>query len=300
MVNPGRPSVAGRHGWRHGDLVPAMRRTDPARGPRRRLHRAPWRPVPRRPRSEPANASSRREVVDGERRAPQRLRPPSGGAIGTSYTRCGRQTSSAALAARRTQEGGIESARVVIGLEGLRRLAGGDAPARRTESPRPGRHPRLADVGTGADDGHQPAGAHARQRAPAPVRRPDAGRDAAGQRVASSRLTSSSLCAADSVTRSRLVPTGTVGGRMAGTHRPSLEQRRRRVERRLLAPSTIGTIGLGCPAARVRPPRPGRSGRRGGPSGRRLRRSARSGVRRAPPRRRPAWARSRRCRGGPG
>ena len=40
------------------------------------------------------------------------------------------------------------------------------------------------------------------------------------QRAAISRATSSSRCSLHSVTRSRLVPRGTVGGRMASTHNP--------------------------------------------------------------------------------
>ena len=62
--------------------------------------------------------------------------------------------------------------------------------------------------------------------------------DGRGQDSASAcnnRLTLSSLCAADSVTRRRLVPTGTVGGRMAGTHSPSSSSAAEADERGLLA-----------------------------------------------------------------
>ena len=61
------------------------------------------------------------------------------------------------------------------------------------------------------------------------------------------RLTSSSLCAADSVTRRRLVPTGTVGGRMAGTHRPSWSSAADALSAACSLPRTTGMIGLGCP-----------------------------------------------------
>ena len=74
----------------------------------------------------------------------------------------------------------------------------------------------------------------------------DSGSGQAGQRV-NNRLTSSSVCAADSVTRRRLVPTGTVGGRMAGTHRPSSSSAADASSAACSLPSTTGMIGLGCP-----------------------------------------------------
>ena len=176
--------------------------------------------------------------------------------------------------------------------------------------------PRLADIGAGADDGHHsgrphdrqptgssaPAAPHPRTRtgsrtAPAPATVPAPNRPSAS----TSRPTSSSPCAADSVTRSRLVPTGTVGGRMAGTHRP-LAAAQPTLERGLLAArGSTGTIGLGWPGrceARLRQPvdQGGEAARQGstfvgaqdpesGEGGR--------GVGRAS-------ARSRRCTSGPG
>ena len=51
--------------------------------------------------------------------------------------------------------------------------------------------------------------------------------------------------AADSVTRSRLVPAGTVGGRMAGTQKPSARSAADASRARISLPRTTGMIGLG-------------------------------------------------------
>ena len=169
-----------------------------------------------------------------------------GGAIGISYQRCGGQTFFGGLAGGGAEDGRIEAGGVVVGLEGLCGLAGGHRrPAARRSVRRRGGNPRLPDVGPGADDGNQ-RGAGARAvRARGGARGAGTGRQRPAR--ASNRLTSSSLCAADNVTRRRLVPTGTVGGRMAGTHRPSWSSAADALSAACSLPSTTGMIGLGCP-----------------------------------------------------
>ena len=67
------------------------------------------------------------------------------------------------LAGGRTEHGRIEAGGVVVGLEGLRRLAGGDAQARRAEVRQEARgNPCLPNIGPRADDGNHAARAHAR------------------------------------------------------------------------------------------------------------------------------------------
>ena len=75
-----------------------------------------------------------------------------------------------------------------------------------------------------------------------------------GARAATSWLTWSSVCAAETVTRNRLVPAGTVGGRMAGTHRPSASSAAEASRARCSVPRITGMIGLeGCPRLSVGP-----------------------------------------------
>ena len=219
-----------------------------------------------------------------------------GGAIAVSYQRWGGQTCSGSSVGGGAEDGRIAAGGVVIGIERLRRLAGGHLQARRAQlRQETGGHPCLPDIGPRADDGDHPAGAHAGQSAAGVA----AGRGNSAS-AWSNRLTSSSLCAADRVTRRRLVPTGTVGGRMAGTHKPSSSSAADAESAACSLPSTTGMIGLGCPGG-AKPASATRSiRRRGGPSGRRLRRNAGPRARRGPPRRRPAWARWRRCTSGPG
>jgi len=66
------------------------------------------------------------------------------------------------------------------------------------------------------------------------------------------RSTSSSVCSLDNVTRTRLVPFGTVGGRMAGAKSPSSRNRSAAVNAACSDPNTIGMIGE-SPAGRSRP-----------------------------------------------
>ncbi len=157
-----------------------------------------------------------------------------GGAIGASYQRCGGQTSSggspvaAPSTAASRPAGSSSGSKDCAGLRAATRKPAARSSVRR----RAATHvfPISVPVPTTATTrrGRTPvSGLRARCRRGVGV--------ASRASACNNRLTSSSLCAADSVTRSRLVPTGTVGGRMAGTHRPSCEQRRRRVERRLLA-----------------------------------------------------------------
>ena len=56
-----------------------------------------------------------------------------GGAIGTSYQRCIGQTDSGGSPLAAPSTAASRVGRIVAGLEGLRRLAGGDAQARRAE-----------------------------------------------------------------------------------------------------------------------------------------------------------------------
>ena len=185
-------------------------------------------------------------MVNGGR---PRLSAAIGGAMATSYQRCGGQTSSgdsplAAPSTAASTTGGI-----VARIEGLRRLAGGDAQARRAEAaPGDARQPMSCRRRCRADHGNEAAGAHPSQRAPGPAwRRGLADGRGAAPSACSSRVTSSSGCAADRVTRSRLVPTGTVGGRMAGTHSPSSSSAAEASRAACSLPRTIGMIGLGWP-----------------------------------------------------
>ena len=116
-------------------------------------------------------------------------------------------------------------------------------------------HPRLAHLGPRADDHHQPARARTvTARSSMCGESEGAGNGAAVEREGRERDQRSEQAShvlvgvgGRQVTRSRLVPTGTVGGRMAGTHRPPPSSCGGRVERRLSEPRTIGMIGLGWP-----------------------------------------------------
>ena len=77
----------------------------------------------------------------------------------------------------------------------------------------PQRHERLADARARRRDEDR---RHARS---------------SGRTAAASAATCSAVCAAENVTRSRDVPGGTVGGRIAATRKPAVAQRRARGER---------------------------------------------------------------------
>ena len=129
-----------------------------------------------------------------------------------------------------------------------------------------GGHPGLADVGPGPDDDDRavrPPGHPARRGRP------------------SRRSTSSSVWAAESVMRSRELPGGTVGGRMAGTSRPRSSSAAEAATARASSPSTTGTMGDGWPG-RTRSTWPA-----AGPPGRRPPPSAGPGPRPGPRRCRP-------------
>ena len=108
-----------------------------------------------------------------------------------------------------------------------------------------------------------------------------------GERGERAGRPASSVCAALSATRRRDVPGATVGGRIAGTSEPVLEQRGRRVERALLVAAHERHD-----RRRMAGPQRGRRSRAGARRARRPRPSARSAARRARPRCRPASARS--------
>ena len=219
----------GGEGRAQGETVAVgrQRRADAA-GRLDQSRRRPARVRRRRP------AQLRHEVLDGERRAAQRL-GRHGGRHRHLVPAVRRADLLGRLAGGGAEHGRIEAGGVVVGLERLRRLAGGHPQARRAElASGDGRQP-MSSRHRSPCRRRRPRGGGARPVSGAA--RPSASASASGSSASawSNRVTSSSLCAADSVTRRRLVPTGTVGGRMAGTHRPSCEQRRRRVERRLLA-----------------------------------------------------------------
>ena len=65
-----------------------------------------------------------------------------------------------------------------------------------------------------------------------------------GARASTSWRTWSSVCAAETVTRNRLVPAGTVGGRMAGTHKPSASRAADASRARCSVPRITGMMGL--------------------------------------------------------
>ena len=186
------------------------------RPPGARGGRRPARPAPRRRHPHwrrlirPAQLGH--QVLDGEGRAVEQLGGHRG-RHGDLVPAVGGADLLGGLAGGCAEYGRIEAGGIVVGLEGLRRLAGGHVQARAQFGQEQRGHPCLPDIGPRADHGNHAAGAHGGQRA--------AGGGSGRERAArNSRLTSSSLCAADSVTRRRLVPTGTVGGRMAGTHNP--------------------------------------------------------------------------------
>ena len=105
-----------------------------------------------------------------------------GGAIAVSYQRCGGQTTSAGSPVAAPRTAASRAGGVVVGIEGLRRLAGGHLQARGAKfGQQTGGNPCLADVGPRADDGNHSAGAHAGQRA-------------AGAGVAAGRGNSASAC----------------------------------------------------------------------------------------------------------
>jgi hypothetical protein len=68
-------------------------------------------------------------------------------------------------------------------------------------------------------------------------------------RAARRRSTSASVWAAEKVTRRREVPSGTVGGRMAGTRRPRASRASAAATAAASSPSTTGTMGDGWPGA---------------------------------------------------
>ena len=167
---------------------------------------------------------------------------------------------------------------VVAGLARLHRLAGRDVrrPAARSSRAVAARPPGLAHLGAGA--GHEHERARSGHRAV---------REELGQRGRRARSTWSGVCAAESATRSRDVPGGTVGGRMAVTSKP-------RVER---APSAASSARASLPQTyghdrrRVARAAAGRRWRAAGPAARRPRASAAPAARRARRRRRRASTR---------
>ena len=129
----------------------------------------------------------------------------------------------------------VRVARVLVGLERLHRLSCGDSdPATAQQPERDRREPRLADAGAGTGDDDEPSGS----------------RTHVGATRSSARANASiwsSVCAADSATRRREVPGGTVGGRMAGTSMPSSSSDAAASSVACSSPITTGTIGDGCP-----------------------------------------------------
>ena len=120
---------------------------------------------------------------------------------------------------------------VVAGGERLHRLVRRGAETRRDR----GGDPRLSDLGARSRDEDD----HAWGTAPnTPAS------------ACSSRATCSSVCAADSVTRSRAVPGATVGGRIAGTYRPCSKSAAAAASARSSVPHTNGKMGDGCPGRR--------------------------------------------------
>ena len=82
--------------------------------------------------------------------------------MATSYQRCGGLTDSGSSPLAAPEDGGVTSRGIVVRVEGLRRLAGGNGQARRAEvDEEAGGNPCLPDIRSRADDDHQPAGTHA-------------------------------------------------------------------------------------------------------------------------------------------
>ena len=132
----------------------------------------------------------------------------------------------------------------VVRRERLRGLAGAHRTAAGAERARGrGGDPRLADVGAGAgdEDDHR-VGTRRRGRRRARLR---------------ARPICSSVCAAESVTRSRDVPGATVGGRIAGTSSRGRAARRPRRARVLRRRRRTGRSATGGPAAAGRRARAG-------------------------------------------
>ena len=135
----------------------------------------------------------------------------------------------------------------VAGTHVVRVLAGRGARARRRRSGRARRRRRTAPACGRRRSRRQPAAAESTAAPthvlPISVAVPDADdeRHRVGERLRQAPSTWSSVWAADSATRSRDVPAGTVGGRMAGTSRPWSSSRRADASRaRCSSPSTIG------------------------------------------------------------
>ncbi len=164
-----------------------------------------------------------------------------GGAIGTSYHRCGRADRRRLLTGRRAEHRGVRLG--VVGVERLCRLAGGDRAAGGTQRTGPRRRPpRLADLGA------RPADEDERSRA-----RPHRSRlhGASTERARARASTCSSLCAAESATRSRDVPGGDGRRPDRGHEHPLLEQGRRRVQRDALVAEHHGHDRRGVPRAQT-------------------------------------------------
>ena len=123
------------------------------------------------------------------------------------------------------------------------RLERCDRPGRpRAGADQPGGDEGLADIGAGRGD---------EDRRPRSSTRPRC----ASRTMPASRSIASSGCCAVNVSRSRAVPAGTVGGRMATARKPSSSSRREAASASLSSPIITGTIGLcasGRPATRVK------------------------------------------------
>ena len=204
--------------------------------------------------------------------------------------------------------------RVVGRIEGLRRLARGDARPRSRGGPASRRAPTQVlptsvPVPTTATSrrgrAHRLTSAARGQRAIAASVRQGGRRSTANSRddLRKSSVTTPPLpsldgrrparraadprprrvWAADSVTRSRLVPTGTVGGRMAGTHSPRASSAAEASSAASSLPRTTGMIGLGWsggarPASASRSIRAARRAVKAAPSAERTIRSAASAA----------------------
>ena len=162
------------------------------------------------------------EVGDRERRRARARRRPSAAPSAPASQRCGGHTSVGAFAGRRGEHVGV-------GVRVVRARTTAPACGPRTATPRRAQRPRRAR--------RSPTSCRPRcrcRRRATSVTATASGRRTRRRARASRRSTCASVCAAESVTRSRDVPGATVGGRIAGTSRPRSSSAARRGERALL------------------------------------------------------------------